>query len=45
MRVTLLGTGGSAGVPMIGGEDGNWRLGRLRSVRATQPPHPRQHRR
>ena len=44
MRVTLLGTGGSAGVPMIGGADGARRLGRLRSRRAAQPAHPRQHR-
>ncbi len=31
MKVTLLGTGASAGVPMIGGADGGGRLGRLRS--------------
>ncbi len=39
MKVTLLGTGGSAGVPMIGGPDGGGELGRLRSRRTEEPPH------
>ena len=44
MRVTLLGTGGSAGVPLIGGDDGGGQLGRLRPGRAAQPAHAIQHR-
>ena len=38
MRVTLLGTGGSAGVPMIGGEDGTGEWG------ACDPAEPRNRR-
>jgi phosphoribosyl 1,2-cyclic phosphate phosphodiesterase len=38
MRVTLLGTGGSAGVPMIGGTDGSGDWG------ACDPAHPRNRR-
>ena len=44
MRVTLLGYGGSAGVPMIGGADGTGDWGACDPVRAAQPPDPRQHR-
>ena len=44
MRAILLGTGGSAGVPHIGGAGRARRLGRLRPGRAAQPPHPLQHR-
>ena len=44
MRVVLLGTGGSAGVPHDRRAGRRRRLGRLRPGRAAQPPDPQQHR-
>ena len=39
LRVTILGCGGSGGVPLLGGE-GEGGLGRLRPGRAAQPADP-----
>ena len=43
MKITLLGTGGSAGLPQIGGPDGRGDWGQTDPDRAAQPPHALQH--
>ena len=44
MRITLLGTGGSAGVPLIGGADGAGDWGACDPTEPRNRAHPRQHR-